>query len=43
LEEQEQDEKAVRESAESFLRAELENLQQRFAMIIKQQKRDRED
>ena len=41
--EQEQDEEAARESAESFLKTEVEKLQQQFAMVIEQQKKDRED
>src|SRR6218665_441972 len=41
--EQEQDEEAARESAESFLRTEVEKLQQQFAMVMEQQKKDRED
>src|SRR6218665_2988506 len=43
LEEQEQDEEAARGSAESFLRIEVEKLQQQFAMVMEQQKKDREE
>src|SRR6218665_990623 len=43
LEEQEQAEEAARESAESFLRMEVEKLQQQFAMVMEQQKKDKED
>ena len=43
MEEQEQDEEAARESAGSFLRTEVEKLQQQFAMVMEQQKKDRED
>ena len=37
------DEKETRESDESCLRTEVEQLQQQFAMVMEQQKKDRED